>query len=56
VVPEWFRDGKIGIYFHRGVYSVPAEAVCYGEDNVIAIRAYDMRGTGGLYEGSLRMW
>ncbi len=22
--PEWFRDGKIGIYFHWGVYSVPA--------------------------------
>lgn len=22
--PEWFRDGKIGIYFHWGVYTVPA--------------------------------
>ena len=22
--PDWFRDGKIGIYFHWGVYSVPA--------------------------------
>jgi alpha-L-fucosidase len=22
--PEWFLDGKIGIYFHWGVYSVPA--------------------------------
>lgn len=22
--PEWFRDAKIGIYFHWGVYSVPA--------------------------------
>ena len=31
-------------------YTVPAEAVRYGEDNVIAIRAYDMRGTGGLYD------
>ncbi|MCK5465531.1 MAG: alpha-L-fucosidase, partial [Bacteroidales bacterium] len=23
-VPDWFRDAKIGIYFHWGVYSVPA--------------------------------
>ena len=22
--PEWFRDAKYGIYFHWGVYSVPA--------------------------------
>ena len=22
--PAWFRDGKIGIYFHWGVYAVPA--------------------------------
>lgn len=22
--PEWFMDGKLGIYFHWGVYSVPA--------------------------------
>ena len=22
--PDWFRDGKIGIYFHWGLYSVPA--------------------------------
>ncbi|QCX37324.1 hypothetical protein FF125_02300 [Aureibaculum algae] len=23
--PEWFADAKLGIYFHWGVYSVPAE-------------------------------
>ena len=22
--PEWFRDAKFGIYFHWGVYAVPA--------------------------------
>lgn len=22
--PQWFKDGKFGIYFHWGVYSVPA--------------------------------
>jgi alpha-L-fucosidase len=26
--PEWFRDAKLGIYFHWGVYSVPA----YGDE------------------------
>src|SRR5687768_1080271 len=23
-VPDWFRDAKFGIYFHWGVYAVPA--------------------------------
>ena len=23
-VPDWFKDAKFGIYFHWGVYSVPA--------------------------------
>ena len=23
-VPQWFRDGKLGIFLHWGVYSVPA--------------------------------
>lgn len=27
--PEWFQDAKIGIYFHWGVYSVPA----YGNEH-----------------------
>ena len=25
-VPDWFKDAKFGIYFHWGVYSVPAFA------------------------------
>jgi len=28
--PDWFRDAKFGIYFHWGVYSVPAYG--YGSD------------------------
>lgn len=23
-VPEWFADAKLGIYFHWGIYSIPA--------------------------------
>jgi len=26
LVPEWFKDAKFGIYFHWGVYTVPAFA------------------------------
>ncbi|MEF8788085.1 MAG: alpha-L-fucosidase [Planctomycetota bacterium] len=36
-------------------YTAPAEAVRFGEDNVIAIRVGDWKGHGGLYEGPLRM-
>ena len=25
-VPEWFKDAKFGIYFHWGVFAVPAYA------------------------------
>lgn len=28
VVPEWFRDAKLGIFIHWGIYSVPA----YGDE------------------------
>lgn len=31
-VPEWFRDGKFGIYFHWGVYAVPA----FGSEKYLA--------------------
>ena len=36
-------------------YTVPAEAVRFGGANVIAIRVHDLHGTGGLYEGPLRI-
>jgi alpha-L-fucosidase len=30
--PDWLRDGKFGIYFHWGAYSVPAfQATAFGE-------------------------
>ncbi len=47
--PEWFKDAKLGIYFHWGVYSVPAYAnewyphwMYYGHpDHQLAKRVYD---------------
>ena len=29
--PEWFKDAKLGIYFHWGLYSVPAYNGWYGK-------------------------
>ncbi len=34
-------------------YEVPASAIRFGEDNVIAIRVYNMTGGAGLYDGPL---
>ncbi len=28
-IPDWFRDGKLGIFIHWGVYSVPAFIDCW---------------------------
>jgi alpha-L-fucosidase len=43
--PEWFQDAKFGIYFHWGVYSVPAYGSEWYPRNM-----YDKAGnTGGVY-------
>ena len=53
-VPEWFRDAKFGIYFHWGVYSVPAHKnewyshYMYVEDH--PIRKYHENTYGPLDE------
>lgn len=44
--PDWFKDAKFGIYFHWGVYSVPA----YGSEWYP--RSMHMKGTGA-YEHHL---
>jgi alpha-L-fucosidase len=44
--PEWFQDAKFGIYFHWGVYSVPAYGSEWYPRNM-----YDSSGdTGGVYK------
>jgi len=41
-VPEWFKDAKLGIFIHWGVYSVPAWAPLTGEQNkVVAERGWE---------------
>ncbi|PHM05577.1 alpha-L-fucosidase [Nostoc sp. 'Peltigera malacea cyanobiont' DB3992] len=34
-VPEWFKDAKLGIFIHWGVYSVPGWAPLTGEQNKV---------------------
>jgi sialate O-acetylesterase len=34
-------------------YTVPEKLIRFGKQNVIAIRAYDGKGRGGLYAGPL---
>jgi len=49
--PEWFRDAKFGIYFHWGVYSVPA----YG--NEWYPRFMHVKGAGRSYlQHHLETW
>lgn len=46
--PEWFRDAKFGIYFHWGVYSVPA----FGNEwypRWMHFKGYVHRGTMDFY-------
>ncbi|MEH2236977.1 alpha-L-fucosidase [Nostoc sp.] len=41
-VPEWFKDAKLGIFIHWGVYSVPGWAPLTGEQNkVVAERGWE---------------
>jgi alpha-L-fucosidase len=47
--PEWFKDAKFGIYFHWGVYSVPA----YGSEWYP--RTMHMKGSG-TYEHHLETY
>src|SRR5450432_4392178 len=39
--PDWFRDGKFGIYMHWGIYSVPA----HGSEWYVRYM-YDAKNTG----------
>ncbi|MHC0068290.1 alpha-L-fucosidase [Nostoc sp. UIC 10890] len=41
-VPDWFKDAKLGIFIHWGVYSVPGYAPLTGELNkVVAERGWE---------------
>ena len=41
--PQWFRDAKFGIYFHWGVYSVPAFANEWYPRNMYDVKSQEYR-------------
>jgi len=49
--PEWFQDAKFGIYFHWGVYSVPA----YGNE-WYPRWMHEKSGRRSYYEHHLKTW
>jgi len=49
--PDWFRDAKIGIYFHWGVYAVPA----YGNE-WYAQRMHLKTGRNSYYEHHVKTY
>lgn len=40
VVPDWYRDAKLGFFIHWGLYSVPAWATAHGPGGVPVEDAY----------------
>ena len=53
--PEWFRDAKFGIYFHWGVYSVPA----YGNEwypRWMHMKDYVRGDSQNYYQHHLKMY
>ena len=51
--PEWFKDAKLGIYFHWGVYSVPA----YGNEWYPRWMHFeDYTGDNNVYEHHLKTY
>ena len=51
--PEWFRDAKLGIYFHWGVYSVPA----FGDEwYPCTMHGKDVDTHRPVYEHHVKTW
>ena len=53
--PEWFKDAKFGIYFHWGVYSVPAFANEWYPRNMYRNRSAENRHHKEVY-GDPSQW
>lgn len=53
-VPDWYRDAKLGIFIHWGIYSVPAFAVVHGGP-VSAEDAYAQHEYAEWYANTVRI-
>lgn len=55
VVPEWYRDAKLGFFIHWGLYSVPAWATTHGPGGVPAEDAYTHHRYAEWYGNTVRI-
>ncbi|WP_347553223.1 glycoside hydrolase family 97 catalytic domain-containing protein (plasmid) [Pseudalkalibacillus hwajinpoensis] len=47
------EQGMISAWDWEREYTIPAEVIRYGEENVLSIRVFDAKNGGGLYDGPL---
>ncbi|GAA1528667.1 alpha-L-fucosidase [Microbacterium ginsengiterrae] len=55
VVPDWYRDAKLGFFVHWGLYSVPAWAVAHPEGGVPTEDAYAWHQYAEWYGNTVRI-
>ncbi|ASK65880.1 alpha-L-fucosidase [Brachybacterium avium] len=54
-VPDWYRDAKLGIFVHWGLYSVPAWADVLDRSDVTAETAYARHQYAEWYANTVRL-
>ena len=54
-VPEWYRDAKLGMFVHWGLYSVPAWADVLDRSDVTAETAYARHQYAEWYANTVRL-
>lgn len=55
VVPDWYRDAKLGFFIHWGLYSVPAWATAHGPGGVPMEDAYTHHQYAEWYGNTVRI-
>lgn len=54
-VPDWYRDAKLGVFVHWGLYSVPAWADVLDRDGITAENAYARHQYAEWYANTVRI-
>ncbi|NMA76411.1 MAG: alpha-L-fucosidase, partial [Actinomycetales bacterium] len=54
-VPDWYRDAKLGIFVHWGLYSVPAWADVLDRSDVTSENAYARHQYAEWYANTVRI-
>lgn len=54
-VPDWYRDAKLGVFVHWGLFSVPGWAIAHPLGSVPVEDAYRNHGDASWYANSVRI-